>query len=164
MPRFCLSTLVVLASATALGCKSIDATLVAAPPSASATAISSPQERAVHDAMAELKQAVIDSDTITLKRLWSDDYNFINTRGALVTRAQRLANFASGATDISVIDNEREITMSVYGDMVVLQNLSTLHGQFAGQPANTDLRGMFIWIHREGRWQLVSNELTAVVP
>ena len=97
-------------------------------------------------------------------RIWTDDYNFINTRGVLVTRAQRLANFASGATDIAVIDNERETTVSVYGDVAVVQNFSTLRGQFSGQPADTDLRGMFVWIHSNGRWQLATNELTAVVP
>src|SRR5215204_3690367 len=84
------------------------------------------------------------------------------SKGAIVTRAQRLANLASGNTDVAVIDDEREITVRVYGDMAVVQNLSTLHGRFDGVPTDTDLRGTFVWVRRDGRWQLVTNQLTAV--
>ena len=113
-------------------------------------------------AMEALKQAIIDADVAELARTWTDDYTFINPQGAIVTRAQRLANLASGNTDVSVIDDEREIAVRVYGDMAVVQNLSTLHGRFNGVPTDTDLRGTFVWIRRDGRWRLVTNQLTAV--
>lgn len=122
----------------------------------------SPQERAVRDAMDNLKQSIIDSDVKALDRIWTDDYTFINPQGAIVTKAQRIANFSSGNTDVAIIDSEREITVRVSGDMAVVQNLSTLHGQFNGVPTDTDLRGTFVWVRRNGRWQLVTNQLTAV--
>ena len=95
-------------------------------------------------AMDEYKQAVIASDVAALARIWTENYTFINPLGVLVTRAQRLANFSSGNTDVNVIDSEREITVRVYGDMAVVQNLSTLHGTFGGRPTDTDLRGTFV--------------------
>ena len=122
----------------------------------------SPQESAVLAAMAALKQAIIDADVDELARIWTEDYTFINPQGGIVTRAQRLANLASGNTDVNVIDSEREITVRVYGDMAVVQNLSTLHGRFNGVPTDTDLRGTFVWVRRNGRWQLLTNQLTAV--
>jgi ketosteroid isomerase-like protein len=122
----------------------------------------SPQELAVRAAMDDFKQAIIDADVDELARTWTDDYTFINPQGVLVTRAQRLANLASGNTDVNVIDNEREITVRVYGDMAVVQNLSTLRGRFNGVPTDTDLRGTFVWVRRHGRWQLLTNQLTAV--
>jgi len=123
-----------------------------------------PQERAVLAAMQEYKQAVLDSDVDALARIWADDYTFINPQGALVTRAERLANFASGNTNVGVIDDEREITVHVHGDGAIVQNLSTLRGTFSGQPTATDLRGTFVWIRENGRWQLLTNEVTPVVP
>jgi len=81
-----------------------------------------------------------------------------------VTKAQRLANFASGSTTVGVIDDEREITVRVIGDMAIVQNLSTLRGTFSGQPAATDLRGTFVWVRRNGAWRLVTNQLTPGVP
>jgi len=154
------------------GCDSASASATpTAPPSlgtiaklapAAAKAQSSPQERAVLAAMEAFKQAIIDADVAELARTWMEDYTFINPQGAIVTRAQRLANLASGNTDVAVIDDEREITVRGYGDMAVVQNLSTLHGRFNGVPADTDLRGTFVWVRRGGRWQLVTNQLTAV--
>ena len=123
----------------------------------------SPRERAVLEAMAAFKQAIIDADIAALERIWTDEYTFVDARGRLVTRAQRLANLSSGATDIAVIDDEREITVRIYGDLAVVQNLSTLRGQFSGQPTATDLRGTFVWVRREGRWRLLTNVLTPVV-
>lgn len=120
------------------------------------------QERAVLAAMEEYKQAVLDSDVAALARIWADDYTFINPQGALVTRAERLANFASGNTNVGVIDDEREITVRVHGDAAMVQNLSTLRGTFSGQPTATDLRGTFVWARQNGRWQLVTNQLTSV--
>ena len=121
-----------------------------------------PQASAVLAAMENLKQAIIESDVAELAQLWTEDYTFINPQGVLVTRAQRLANIASGNTNVAVIDNEREITVRVYGDMAVVQNLSTLRGTFSGAPTDTDLRGTFVWVRRDGRWRLVTNQLTPV--
>ena len=123
----------------------------------------SPPEAAVLAAMENYKQAVIACDVTELARIWNDDYTFINPQGATVNKAQRLANFASGNTNVPVIDNEREITVRVYGDMAVVQNLSTLRGTFSGAPTDTDLRGTFVWVRRDGRWRLITNELTPVV-
>jgi len=131
---------------------------------ASVSSNAAPQERAVLAAMQEYKQAVLDSDVDALARIWADDYTFINPQGALVTRAERLANFASGNTNVGMIDDEREITVHVHGDGAVVQNLSTLRGTFSGQPTATDLRGTFVWIREKGRWQLLTNQLTPVVP
>jgi ketosteroid isomerase-like protein len=65
---------------------------------------------------------------------------------------------------VGVIDDEREITVRVSGDAAMVQNLSTLRGTFSGQPTATDLRGTFVWARQKGRWQLLTNQLTPVVP
>jgi len=137
-------------------------TFATEPAAARASSSVSPQERAVLAAMEDYKQAVLESDVAALARIWADDYTFINPQGAFVTRAERLANFASGNTNVGVIDDEREITVRVIGDMAIVQNLSTLRGTFSGQPTATDLRGTFVWVRRNGRWQLVTNQLTPV--
>jgi ketosteroid isomerase-like protein len=137
---------------------------VATEPAASVSGNAPAQERAVLAAMEAYKQAVLDSDVEALAGIWAADYTFINPQGVLVTRAERLANFASGNTNVGVIDDEREITVHVHGDGAMVQNLSTLRGTFSGQPTATDLRGTFVWILQNGRWQLLTNQLTPVVP
>jgi ketosteroid isomerase-like protein len=138
--------------------------VAAAPAAARVRTAASPQGRSVLAAMENFKQAILASDTAELARIWIEDYTFVNPQGAVVTGAQRLANIGSGNTNVQVIDNEREITVRVFGDAAVVQNLSTLRGSFSGQPTDTDLRGTFVWLHRNGRWWLVTNQLTPVVP
>jgi ketosteroid isomerase-like protein len=124
----------------------------------------SPRERAVLAAMEQYKQAILDRDTAELAGIWTENYTFINPQGALVTREERLANLGSGNTNVQIIDNEREITVRLYGDAAIVQNLSTLRGTFSGAPTDTDLRGTFVWVRRDGRWRLVTNQLTAAGP
>ncbi|MFL5515511.1 MAG: nuclear transport factor 2 family protein [Gemmatimonadales bacterium] len=131
---------------------------------AAAKAPASPRQLAVLAAMEEYKQAILDSDTAALARIWTDNYTFINPQGTLVTREQRLVNIGSGSTDVQIIDDEREVTVRLFGDAAIVQNLSTLHGTFSGQPTDTDLRGTFMWVRRDGRWRLATNQLTAVAP
>jgi ketosteroid isomerase-like protein len=98
------------------------------------------------------------------ERIWSEDYTFINPQGGLVTRAERLANLASGATNVVEGVNQREIVVRVYGDNAVVTQLFTLRGLFSGVVTDREVRGSFTWIKRAGRWQLVFNEITPVVP
>src|SRR5690348_5882023 len=42
--------------------------------------------------------AIQQSDTAALGKIWADDYTFTNGTGQLVTKAQRLANLRTGAT------------------------------------------------------------------
>ena len=169
--QFRIASLFVVASSLPLaGCDQASAGAAPTDPSrVAATAVAarandqvSPQEAAVRAAMDDYKQFILDSNVGELDRLWTDDYTFINPQGAIVTKAQRLANFSSGNTDVAIIDSEREITTRIYGDMAVVQNLSTLRGEFNGVPTATDLRGTFVWVRRNGGWRLLTNQLTAV--
>ena len=100
----------------------------------------------MREAMDNLKQWIVDRNVAALSELWTEDYTFINPQGRIVTRAQRLANLSSGNTDVTIIDSEREITIRVYGDMAVVQNLSTLlggdecdHGEGTGAGVGADV-------------------------
>ena len=170
-PSHAMAALAVTATLTLAACREDPSAEPTAPTASDAKtaavqakAAGAPRERAVLAAMEEYKQAILDSDTDALGRIWTEDYTFINPQGSIVTREQRLENIGSGSTDVQIIDDEREITVRLYGDAAIVQNLSTLHGTFSGQPTDTDLRGTFVWVRRNGRWRLATNQLTAVTP
>jgi ketosteroid isomerase-like protein len=159
-------TIALVMSFPVAGCRESPDAAPTAPSAAdvNVNAAAAPRTGAVLAAMEQYKQAILDSDTAQLARIWAENYTFINPQGLLVTREQRLVNIGSGSTDVQIIDNEREITVRLFGDAAIVQNLSTLHGSFSGQPTDTDLRGTFVWVRRNGRWRLVTNQLTAVAP
>jgi len=152
---------IALVAVTILGTLPLSAFTIAQPASHRALG---PREESVIAALKEFERAILASDTIALKRIWTDDYRFINAQGGIVTRAQRLANIASGATNVFTAINQREITVRVYGDNAVTQQLFTLHGIYSGVETNTEVRGSFVWVWRGGRWQLAANEITPVLP
>ena len=125
--------------------------------------MASPQQQDVIDALKAYETAIVASDTVTLKQIWSEDDTFVNPQGGLVTRAERLANLASGATNVVEGVNQCEIVVRVYGDNAVVTQLFTLRGLFSGVVTDREVRGSFTWIKRAGRWQLVFNEITPVL-
>ena len=122
-----------------------------------------PRERSVLAALKTYEDAVLAGDTVTLKRIWADEYTFINARGTLVTRAQRIENFRSRATEVAQALNRRDIVVQVYGDNATVRQLFTLRGRYSGKMLDSEVRCSFVWVWRGGRWQMVFNQLTPVV-
>src|SRR5438045_8708526 len=57
-------------------------------------------EQEVRQMIEQYRNALTKKDTAALERIWADDYTCINASGAVVTKAERLANLKSGATSL----------------------------------------------------------------
>ena len=60
-------------------------------------------EKEVRDALEKYRTALTQHDAAALKQIWEDNYTFINGAGENLTKDQRLANLASGATALDTI-------------------------------------------------------------
>ena len=159
-PRLAL----VIAVALPLMAADVAAQSPSAAPRTGASAPLGPRELAVRDAVEAYHRALIARDAKALERIYAADYTFINDKGELVTRAGRLANIGSGSTAVAGIENVREVTVRIYGDNAVVQNRLTLRGQYSGRPTDADVRVTYVYVWRADRWQLVTNQVTPVVP
>jgi ketosteroid isomerase-like protein len=163
-----------LAIPSLVGCDASAANSPSVPPSAQSVIAQSPaslartgalttQEQDVIAALKGYEAAITSEDTTALKKIWAEEYSFINPQGGIVTREQRLDNLRSGATNVVEGINQREIVVHVFGDMAVVTQLFTLRGTFSGVVTDQEVRGSFTWLKRAGRWQLVFNEITPVL-
>lgn len=117
----------------------------------------------VKEMIAKYREALMRRDVAALDRIWSDDYLFTNADGALLTKAQRLANLKSGATGFeSINSNEDEVKLRVYGDVVVVNSRVTLKGQYSEKKTSGQFRSLHVWVRHGGRWQLVANQITRI--
>ncbi len=117
----------------------------------------------VMQAIATHRAAMLRKDTKTLDSLWGDEYLFTNANGALVTKAERIANLKSGATSLdSIAPNEDQVHVRIYGNVAVVKSHVYLKGQYSGQATADNFRSIHVWVERKGRWQLVANQLTRV--
>src|ERR1022692_4765066 len=67
----------------------------------------------------EKDQAMQKGDLATLTRIYADDLIFVNPRGQVLSKAQRLADVRPGSLDYLNFKRE-DYTLHVYGNTVVL--------------------------------------------
>ena len=107
--------------------------------------------------------ALMKRDLATLEKIWSHDYTFTNDQGKLLSRAERLENVKTGATEIHSTE-EHDVQVRVYGgDAAVLVSHVTLKAQYSGKEASGEYRHTAVWIKGAGGWHLVANQITPIV-
>jgi ketosteroid isomerase-like protein len=120
-------------------------------------------EQEVRAAIEQYRTALTKRDAATLEKIWADDYTFINGKGAVLTKAQRLENLKSGSTTLDSINEEEEIKVRVYGgDTAVAISRVTIKGQYSGKQSSGQYRSSHTWARTPSGWQLICNQLTPV--
>jgi ketosteroid isomerase-like protein len=118
----------------------------------------------VHEAVRHYDAALRRADTAAAAQFWAEDYIFVNPLGQRLTRADRLANLRTGQTAFdSLAPAPAEEKIRIYGDVAVHTTLLTIGGRYGGQPERGHFRALVVWVHRDGRWQQVANQLTPVL-
>lgn len=123
-------------------------------------------EAEVRDAIKRYDEALRKGDAAALGQFWSEDYTFINPRGEMLTRADRLKNVQTGQTAFNSLEHapkEEEIRVYGNGEFAVYTTHLTLSAKYSGEGQQGEYRAMVVWVHRDGRWQQVANQITPVL-
>src|SRR5438874_10891665 len=120
-------------------------------------------EQEVRQMIEQYRTALMKGDTAALERIWADDYTFINASGAVVTKAERLANQKSGATNLDTIERDPDIKIRVYGgDTAVAIRRVTNKRQYSGKATSGQFQSSIVFAKTPSGWQLVCNQITPV--
>jgi ketosteroid isomerase-like protein len=111
----------------------------------------------------ERVQAEIGADAAALNRIYADDFIGIGPSGAVRTKAQVIADFTSGDLKFQSITTD-DVRVRVYGNTAVETGRSTMIGQDRGKAVPRDNRFTRVWIKQFGRWRLVSNHYSSLIP
>jgi ketosteroid isomerase-like protein len=119
-------------------------------------------EAALEKRFREYADALTKRDTAMLEKIWADDYVFINPRGELVTKAQRLDNVKTGKTEFKAIDPQQE-QIRVHGNVAVDVGRVRLEGtRYSGQESSGDYRYMNVWVKQGNEWRMAANQITLI--
>jgi uncharacterized protein (TIGR02246 family) len=118
-------------------------------------------EQAIRQLMSELANAQLKGDTATLDRIWADDFTFTNSSGEVQTKAQRLAEIKSGELKFDSLSRD-EVQVRVYGDTAVVTSRGIVKGQRQGQDLSGQSRSTTVYVKRQGRWQVVAQQVTRI--
>jgi hypothetical protein len=107
-------------------------------------------------------QAQIDADAVALDRIYAPDFIGIGPSGTVRTKAQVIADFASGDLKFQSIATD-DVQVRIYGNTVVETGRSTMIGQDKGKAVPRDNRFTRVWVKQQGRWRLVSNHYSSLI-
>jgi uncharacterized protein (TIGR02246 family) len=118
-------------------------------------------EKQIRELEEELRAAVVKGDAATFERVVTDDYTTTNVNGLTRTKAQLIEDMRSGAakTQSLTLDN---IKVRVYGDAAVLTADRTAKSSLRGTDTSGRQRMIRVLVKRQGRWQPVALQATAI--
>jgi ketosteroid isomerase-like protein len=106
-------------------------------------------------------KALVKADTTSIENYYADDAVIIRRTGLPVTKAQDIAALKSGALKFDSYD-VREQKIRIYGNVAVVNLLSSAKGLNLSQSFNGDFRVTRIWVKLKGNWKLELYQVTEV--
>jgi hypothetical protein len=119
-------------------------------------------EQQIKTANNNLITAVLKADTDTLEKLLADDYTGVRGDGSVLTKAQEIEKYKSGA--IKYETNEiKDLKIRVYGHTAVSTSLSFSKNIRDGKEHIGTTRNIRVWVKRQGAWKCVAYQTTRVI-
>jgi uncharacterized protein (TIGR02246 family) len=119
-------------------------------------------EKEVSDLLDQYNDALLKKDAAVLDRIWADDLSFVNLRGQLLNKKERMENIKTGATSLDVAKvSDKQVR--VYGDTAVATLVVNIEGQYSGKEGDGSFRVTTVWAKPKGTWQMVATQMTPIV-
>lgn len=119
-------------------------------------------EQAISTLLDKYNDALLKKDAESLDQIWADDLSFVNLRGQLLSKKDRIDNIKTGATKLKSADvSEKNIRM--YGNTAVATLVVKIEGQYSGQEGTGIFRVTTVWAKPKGTWQMVAVQMTPIM-
>jgi len=128
---------------------------------ASTSSFTAEIEKEVTKVEEERDEALQKRDIAVLDRIYSDELVFVNTRGQVFTKAQRLADIGSGKVEYFSY-KQGEYGFHVYGNTVVMTGRTSSVVKFQGRVNQIPRQFTNIYIKQGGQWKLVAHQATPI--
>ena len=119
-------------------------------------------QQILKDRFREYTEALTKRDLAALEKIWAKGYTFTNGRGEFLTKKDRMENIKSGATQFDSINREDE-EIRVFRNTAVVAGRVVLKVVYSGKESSGPYRFLNVWVKKQGRWQLVANQIPPIV-
>jgi ketosteroid isomerase-like protein len=128
------------------------------------TAVSADRTRNTLAAQAEAwDKAIIAHDQAAIEANMAADFRQIRKGGAVVARAQFLADISDPKLVIAPYKVE-DFEIRLYGDTALLSGRIAMDGSYDGQAFRSHFRYIDIYVREQGRWKVSSVQITPMAP
>jgi hypothetical protein len=108
------------------------------------------------------QQALVDADIATARALTAPDFQLINPAGAALSRDDFLGGVEAGAIDFLSLDTISPIAVRMSGASATLRCKTRFDLVVGGTHLTHDAWTTALYEHRDGRWQIVWGQTTAI--
>ena len=116
----------------------------------------SPKQTEVMMKMLELRNSLINKDSVSLDELLASDVSYGHTSGLIQTKAQLIRSVVSKEQDYkNIIPSDMNIR--IYDNTAVVTMKSTVIMNYQGSPLNMNMYITLTWI-KKNKWQLVARQ------
>jgi len=110
----------------------------------------------------QLNAANLKGDTSFLEKVLADDYTGVRGDGSVLTKAQEIEKYKSGAIKYETNDVQ-DLKIRVYGHTAVSTSLSFSKNIRDGKEHIGTTRNIRVWVKRQGAWKCVAYQTTRVI-
>jgi ketosteroid isomerase-like protein len=118
-------------------------------------------EQALEKKAHEYAEALTKRNVEVLDEIWSADYTFVNPRGELLSKAQRIANIKSGTTEFQTMSPQKE-RLHVQGNFAVEVGRIVVEGEYSAHEGSGEYRYTTVWTKTQKRWRMLANQITLI--
>lgn len=118
-------------------------------------------EREVLQADAARVKALVENDVGALEQLLGDDLTYVHSNGTLDTKASYIEALRSGRSRYLTMDMS-ETAVRALGDTALINARFEARVKVGDGEVNPRARVLIVYAKRDGRWQMVAWESTAI--
>mgnify|MGYP001419382255 CR=1 FL=1 len=106
-------------------------------------------------------QAMKDVDNSTLDKIFAEEFVYQTLQGKTHTKQSYIASLQSGDVKINSFKRENS-RVKFIGDVATVMATTHLDIVLGGEPKKLSLFYLNVWVKRDGRWQLLQRQSTAL--
>jgi ketosteroid isomerase-like protein len=106
-------------------------------------------------------QALPHGDVAALDHIYADDLIYTNATGALLTKAQHLADLKGRTLNFRSFQHD-DVQVTVHGNTGIVTGISTSAVEFKGTVSSSPRRFVNVYAKQDGRWLCVAHMETPV--
>jgi uncharacterized protein (TIGR02246 family) len=120
-------------------------------------------EQEIRRLQQEYDNAALRQDAAAFERLFAEDYTITQAGGRMNTKAEMIAMAKAGDVKMEVGRSD-DVKIRLYGDTAIVSCRWTEKSVTKGKPFAGTLLYTTVWVKRDGKWQIVSDQGTLVTP
>ena len=115
------------------------------------------QKMEVMASMMNLRNALLNKDSIALEKLLSNELQYGHSNGMIETKTTLIHSIMSRTQDYKLIDPS-DMDIKIYDNTAVVNTKLKVDMLFSNDPINLTMHVLLVWIKKQHIWQLVARQ------